>query len=303
MSLTPIEKLVMHIHQLFSGGFNVDENTWRFLQSTLSDPTPEGIAALLRDADDSEGATITELLFFPSESMQIQLEPHIESMQLTVRHPNDLLARLTAMDLETLIHFEELQSSISLKVPPLALEQFVARLHLDYQLTERLTASIDTCLSDSDGLLAKVRLRNARHAFENHQIELLIRFFNQLRPPHPRFWPCFEFLQSTIQESPPLDSYFDFLMEKKKFYFQAVVRAERFLLRLQQNNMETLIMQGERAAYIHPSEGRRIMGVIDEICRAFFGRYEHFQEPLSQDIQLSGSDSQESLSKIIDYLS
>ncbi len=303
MALTPEEQLATHIGRLLNDGFSVDENTWRFLNSTLPDPTPEGIAALLDDAGDSEGATIAELLFFPSESMQIKLEPHIGAVPLTAQNINDLVMRLTAMELETAIHFETLRTSLSLTMPPFALERFVARLHLDYQLPVKLAASIDNCLSDTDGVLAKVRLRNNQQVFQNHQIDLLIHFFKGLSSSHSQFWPGFEFLQTILPECPPLASLFDFLMEKKKYYFQAVIRAEQFLQRLQQSNMETLILQGERAAFIHPEEGRRIMRNIDTICRAFFGRSDHFQMPQTKKIQVDGSGSQENLSKIIDYLS
>jgi hypothetical protein len=70
---------------------------------------------------------------------------------------------------------------------------------------------------------------------------------------------------------------FEALMARKKSYLKNLQRTVQFEARLRKNNMETLMLQGKRAAFIDKVEARKKIDIIDRISRAVFGRTEYFE--------------------------
>lgn len=303
MPSTLLDQLAEQIRAVCLDGFCLDEQAWQYLQTTLADPTPESVKKIMLQDDDCESDSLLELLFYPTEPMQIRLEPLIGTRTLTEKEQRRLVDLLSACPVETSLYFPVLQKHLHLKIPEHALERFVHRLNLNVNLPLKLTRVIDQCLIQEQVNLAKVRLRNSKRTYTDHQADFLIQIFKNLKPTHPQFWPCLDFVLNIVSEVPAAPLVYDFLMAKKNFYFQSVSKAEQFLEKLRRSNMETLMMQGERAAFIHPEEGRKAMTHIDLISRSLFGRSDHFQTPLESDIQIDEKAPLKNLSKVIDYLS
>lgn len=296
-------QMAEHIRTACRNGFRIDDDTWRYLENTLPDPTPSAVAAILDDAEDCESHSLLELLFFPDECMQLYVEPMIEKTAMTLQDQSDLIDLLAAEPVCTALYFQAHEKTIYLTMPESALPQFVIRLNLTYRLHPQLIQSIEQFLPESIGNQAKVRLRNADTAFSAPQANLLAEIFRVLNHRLPDYWQCIEFMLAILPEMPSQTSAYDFLMNQKKYYFQCVQKAEKFMERLHHSNMETLMMQGERAAHIHPGHGRRAMRWIDQICRALFGHSDYFHSPVKEEIEINPSKSGNALPRIIDRLS
>ena len=105
-----------HIRETCRKGFDIDASTWHFLESTLFNPTPALIAAILNEAGDSESDTVIELVFYPVESMQLSLEPLIESTRLTHQDIKSLMALVNASPLIVPLFFKALNANITIEL-------------------------------------------------------------------------------------------------------------------------------------------------------------------------------------------
>lgn len=291
------------IRKICENGFNIDVSTWDFLENTLSNPTLNSITSILNDVDDCESNTLIELIFYPVESMQMDLEPLIESTEVTQQDTENLITWLIEAPPIVPLFFRAINANATITMPELAIQRFIERLNLTYRFSPILLNNVEQNLPEKTGNVIKVRLRNANIILEDHQTEFMVRVLTALDYTAPDYYPCLDFVLSILPEINPQTPIYEFLTDKKKFYFQCVERAEHFLEKLRHSNMETLMLQGERAAFIHPQDGRDYMKWIDQICRAVFGYSESFQPPGSEEINIESLDSHHNLSKLIDFLS
>lgn len=303
MSAFFLAPIADHIRKICCKGFVLDASTWHFLQNTIDDPTPDSVAAMLTHTDDCESDSLIELVFYPLESMQLDLEPAIESRQLNLQERAHLIALLLQKPLIVPLVFSTLNARITLTMPEPAISQFVNRLNLTYQFPPELLACIYQNLPEPGANEIKVRLRNANIALSDHQTELMIRIFTCLDNTHPDYHAWIDFVLGILAEITPETHIYNFLADKKKFYVHSIERAEHFLKKLHHSNMETLMLQGERAAHIHPQDGRTIIGWIDRISLSLFGRTEFFQSPNHNEITIASPDPHQNLPKLVDFLS
>jgi hypothetical protein len=92
-------------------------------------------------------------------------------------------------------------------------------------------------------------------------------------------------------------------MDIKRTYFQSIEKANEFQRRLARSNMETLMLQGVRTAFIDPADSLEKMHLIDTVCQAVYGRSEYFAKAQACDLDLGQSSGDENLKKIVDLLS
>jgi hypothetical protein len=267
----------MHISRIFENGFGIDDDTWHHLQTTLLEPTPSSVAALINNADDCEGDSLTELLFYPDETMQIFLEPTIESMVFTLKDQENIIAILLSQSFHTKLLFHACKKAVDLKMPELAVQKFVSRLNLIFKLPVKLADTINRRLPEDLGKLIKVRLRNSNMDLADHHVKLLSLFLTRLDYTHPDYRSWIDFGLSILPEITPSTCIYEFFLDKKRFYLQSIEKAELFFEKLRHSNMETLMMQNERAAFMPPEKGRKVVAHIDQICWTIFGSSEPVQ--------------------------
>lgn len=296
-------KMAKHIRATFDNGFRIDDAVCRYLENTLPDPSPAAVAAILKDADDSESHSLIELVFFPDEDMQITLEPLVGSVDVTRQDQRDLIDHLTAIPIDTSIYFPVHGKRIHLTMPEMGVRQFVKRLNLTYHLSLKLTQSIENNLPEAVGLKARVLLRNTSKCFSDRQTNLLAEIFKNLDHTLADYWDCINFMLNVLPEITPQTNAHNFFIKKKQEHFRLVQKAEQFMENLHRSNMETLMLQGERAVNIDSHHSRKAMRWIDQICAALFGHRDYFQSALEEEIEINSSDSRSALSEIITRLS
>jgi len=298
-----LSELVTRIGQVFKNGFGVDDDTWHHLQTTLMEPTPSSVVALVKDADDCESDSLTELLFYPNEAMQVFLEPTIESMVFTLKDQENIIALLLSQSFNTKLLFHACKKTVDIKMPELAVQKFVSRLNLIFRLPVELADILNRRLPEDIGKLIKVHLRNSNIDLADHHVELLRLFLTKLDYTHPDYRSWINFGLSILPEITPSTRIYEFFMDKKRFYLQSIEKAELFFEKLRRSNMETLMMQNERAVFMPPEKGREIVAHIDQICWAIFGYSDTFQPLKKNEINLNNIESQKNLITVIDCLS
>ena len=87
-------QLANEIRKILGGGLILDEDVVHYIDSTFSNPTVEELQAILHDDSNCEKDSLMELLFFPDEKMQIELEEMLEILQLEKQDEVCVLAAL-----------------------------------------------------------------------------------------------------------------------------------------------------------------------------------------------------------------
>ncbi|MBI5062821.1 MAG: hypothetical protein HZB87_04990 [Desulfatitalea sp.] len=177
---------------------------------------------------------------------------------------------------------------MQLVVPDFALAAFVQRLNISWQPCPALSGVLDRRLDDTQRPRVRAILRHARVTWHAHRVHLIDLFLARMSSTADEFEPDLVFLCALLNEFQPEHSPFDFLMAKKRFYFNALCKAQAFEQRLRSGNMEVLMLQGARAAHGDIAQWRAWMGQVDRISTALFGGTRYFQEPLAVDLNLEG---------------
>jgi hypothetical protein len=94
---------------------------------------------------------------------------------------------------------------------------------------------------------------------------------------------------------------FQALMTRKKRYIQSLQKAKKLDNKLNQQNVETLLLRGERVSYIDKADARKKIKIIDRISLAVFGKTEFFDLMLAgeQSITLESRDDIDKLMKAL----
>ena len=271
-----------------------------YLESTFGSTDLKTVFA---DVESAEIDTLLELLFYPDTPLQLQFEKNWGDTLFSKREQEQLLRRLASGPMRTCIRLEEGGAPVSIEVPVFVRHAFVRRMNIMWQPPDRLRSVLEKQLGENEAMAVRVRLRNTPLAWRPVQCELLCDYFRAFPSGARDFDACLDLLLSVLGELPENQPAYLFLIEKKRSWFQALCNAEAFERRRQNNNMETLMMRGERAAYGDISQLRRQMRLMDALCMALFGRTEFFQSPMehSEHIELDGDNR--SMDSIIAKLS
>jgi hypothetical protein len=299
----PLQQFAVSLKEIIAKGFTIEPATERYIHSTFSHPGAADVLAILNDETDCERDSLVELIFFPDEALQVGLEGQLEAGAFGAEDERRLLAMLLAEPLETALIFPATHETFALRMPQLALRRFVTRLHIPYRLDRRLCRILDQRIAPELRQIIKVKLRNARIRFSEIQGEFLGRFLASLDARHTDYLDCLALLLTIGAEIGPTTDIYKLLTEMKRTYFQSLEKAEEFQRRLGRSNMETLMLQGFRPAFIDPADGRKKMRLIDTICQAVFGRSEYFAKAEARDLDLDQASGDESLRKVLDLLS
>ena len=296
------EILANKILEILSRGIDLSDDVVHYIDSTFSNPTIEELQAILADDANCEKDSLMELLFFPDESMQIELEETLEQYRPQMGDENKILVYLCRDPLQVTFQFEDNRGALKLQIPKDVIPLFLTRLklskHLDANLIESILNYGDT--KNISGL--KVKIRNSRFSPSDTKTGFLCSFFNKIGAQSNDIFESLEFVLEFLDEIQKEGNICRALMAKKKFYFIGLQKAKKMYARLETCNVETLMAQGERVVLIDQADARKKMRIIDRISRAVFGKTEYFDQPVSEERQMD-IGSPEDLKSIVKYFS
>jgi len=278
-NLDKCELLANEILKILGSGLNLSSDVVHYIDSTFSNPSKEELQAILQDDSNCEKDPLIELLFFPDESMQIQLENVLEEHNFLKKDEEKISNYLCRKPPRVYFHLPGNRGSLHLELSNATARQFIKRLHISRQLDRRVVAAIDNHARAKLKKQFKVKLRNSRLIPTDNKIAFLSGFFEKFNIESSDVFEHLDFVLSFLEELKEDTDIFKALMAKKRFYLKHLKRTEKFEDQLQRTNMETLMLQGKRAVFIDKNEARKIMVIIDRISQAVFGKTEYF-EPL-----------------------
>ena len=269
-------QLAEKIRKILGGGITLGSDVVHYVDSTFSNPTIEQLQTILHDDSNCEKDSLMELLFFPDETMQLQLEALLERLHIQEADEKSVLDDLLQEPVQVSIRFPGDRGSLHLRVTEDAACQLISRLniskHLNPNLLEALNHYEDGIISDR----IKVKLRNSRFSPTDEKIKFLCLFFEKFNSQDNDIFECLEVALSFIDEPTIDNDIYRTLMAKKKFYFRSLQKAKQLDTQLQKYNVETLLAQGKRVVLIDQRDARKKMRIIDRISRAVFGKTEYF---------------------------
>jgi hypothetical protein len=284
---------------ILQDGLTLNADTQHYIDSTFANPSVGEFKALLQDESSCETDSLLELLFFPDESMQLELEEIIENTHFRRQDEQEIQRRVCSTSLQTQIRFADGRGSLKRMVTPSNAKQFIERLNLSRFLNSKLRFTITRYVHQELQTRCKVKLRNARPIISANKISFLMAFLKKLKIDNDEFFDHFDFTVSFLDELTDEADIFRALMIRKKSYFQSLQKAKKLDNQLIQHNVETLLLKGERVSHIDRADARKKIQIIDRISLAVFGKTEFFDVMPTgeQSITIEGKDDIDKLIK------
>jgi len=282
---------------ILQGGLTLNADTQHYIDSTFSNPSVSEFEALLQDESCCETDSLMELLFFPDESVQLQLEEVIEDTHFQNRDEQEIQKRVCSTPFQTQIRFAEGRGRLEKRVAPSNAARFIERLNLTRSLDPNLRSAIARYVQRGLQTRCKVKLRNARSITSPNKISFLEVFFKKLQIDNDDFFDHLDFTVSFLDELKDEADMFQALMTRKKRYFKSLQKAKKLDNQLTQHNVETLLLSGERVSYIDKADTRKKIQIIDRISLAVFGTTEFF-DLMTADEQSITLESKDDIDKL-----
>jgi hypothetical protein len=270
--------LAEKIQHIFKQGLRVDQGVIHYMDSTFSSHDIHTLEAVIQDQSDCERDPLIELLYFPDESIQVQLEDFFEDAIFVKNDEQTVLAFLSSSLGETLFHFPDNRSGWRLQTPIAGASAFLYRLNISNNLHKRLIAAMHPVTRHADRNRYKVKIRNAGFDMAKKKIDCLEAFFLKSDPGREGFSELFDFVLHFLGEWKGAGNLFDALTEKKWLYIRQLQQASRIETLRKDQNIETLMMLGIRSPHLDAPDIIRKIAMIDDISLAIFGRTVYVNE-------------------------
>ena len=295
------KRLEHAIETIWRQGLALTPDALHYIDSTFSNPSLRELEEILCDESNCEKDSLLELIFFPDQTLQVQLEDLLESHDFQTEDEEKTSRALIAKRLQTTLLFPASRGRLTLAVPDWAVGRFISRLNISKKLDPAIIDAIRLYVPQPYQALCKVKLRNTRFKFTPNKIFFLNAFFKKMAVEFRIVLNAYDFLLAFFEELEDDTDLYRALTQKKRFYFQNLQKAEMFEAQLKSSNMETLLLQGVRMPYINTDEARCRMGLIDRICYAVFGKSDFLET--GGRIDLGEFDRQNGLEAVLKFLS
>ena len=259
-----------NIQKIFQKGLKLNNKILYYIDSTFSNPSAYELEKIISDDSDCEKDALVELIFFPDESIQIQLEDVLEKYDFEKQNEKKIADYLSLQQIETVIYFPDDRGSLKIEMPDSVVSQFISRLNISKKQHKKVFCAVNNYVDKNHKNCVRVKLRNTRFAYTDNKILFLRCFFEKIKSDSNEFIECLDFILDFLDELQDDNDIFQALMDKKILYSQNLQKTEKFEEQIKENNMETLILQGVKIPYINKESTLNKMRIIDKINRAVF---------------------------------
>jgi hypothetical protein len=242
------------------------------------------IAHILETADSSEIDSLLELLFYPDFEIKVRFESRWGGERFDRQALETIIEQTSATPITAAITHPGSGGAVRIELPPFVIEAFIRRLNIGWHPTPDLQSCLNQTRRHPHFIRICVHLRHARVQWHAGHVRLIERFISKVPEGARDLEADLIFLLDILPEFAPNSDPFQFLTDKKRFYFQALCKAEDFERKRQASTMEIMMLQGRRAAFGTILQWRRQMQQVDRICQSLFGRTRFFQSPEAQSV-------------------
>jgi hypothetical protein len=295
-------RLVGKIELLLRAGIVVGPELLGYIDATFSNPTVTDLEGIVADESDPEREGLLELIFFPDETMQQKLEELLpEAGGLGQGDVDAVAAELSARRIHTALVFSDRRDRLAVDFPPALVTTFLQRLNLTRRIEPRLAMAISTHVAPVDRIAVRVKLRNTRKHMGEGKALFLCDFLCKLGGDD-QLLACLEFTLSFLEDIEDDTDVYAALMKRRRIGWQQLHKSVQFEEKLKQDNIETLMLRGERAPHVSREELLKTIAFIERISLAVFGRLDPLDFGLlkSADVAFqSGADVEEIIRRMI----
>lgn len=251
------ELLADKIREIFQHGIKITDDVKHYIDSTFSCSCDTGLEKILNDESDTEKEPLIELLFFPDESIQVQLEGILESYNFENKDMEKILEYL--IQKISVIGFQDTPgfNNFNFLIPRWAAAQFISRLNICRKINPLIIQAVDNYVESSLKNIVKVKLRNSRFIDIDTRVYFLCNFFKNLHASDDEFLQILDFILDFLDEIKDDITIFKALIQRKKSLFKNLHQAVKFEDQFKNSNMEILLLQGVRTPYINPEHTRK----------------------------------------------
>lgn len=251
-----------------------------YIDAALFPPEADRLALFLKAGTDSQWESFLDLVFYPDQTLQVELEPLLQIAPCSVDDETAILGCLLAQEIVAPVSMPDGTDLAAIRLPDFVKSHFLERLNLSWQIDFRLAEAIDTWVAAGLGPVVRVRLRNAGIQLDSAQLAFLGRFFERMAARDPDYLACLDLVLSFLTTSDSGADMYAVLVAGKRTLFRSLQQAQRIERRLRQSTMETLMLQGVRIPPLAPERLWQHMRLIDRVCLAVFGKTEAIELPL-----------------------
>ena len=191
--MTPKNKQIADkIIEILQRGLAINADTQHYIDSTFSNPSIEALDKLLQDESSCETDSLMELLFYPDEAVQVQLEDLLEDAQLQPEDEIAIQAQVCRQPFQTRFRFRDSRGTLKMAVSPDNVDAFIQRLNLSRSLDPKIRAAIGQHVRRALQTRCRVKFRNAKPITAPDKILFLQSFFEKIN------WMMMRFLNISI---------------------------------------------------------------------------------------------------------
>ena len=265
--LSKYELLTKEIVSLLTKGIYLSPDVIHYIDSTLGQPSLQELESVITDKNNCERDSLLELIFYPDEKIQIQLEYILESNSFTREDIQKVGAYLSTFNTKTLLLFPDGKTFLKMPFPGSVINNFVGRLNICTKTDFRIMEAVDIGVRASDKELVKVKLRNRRFEETDNKINFFCKFFKSNLPESSYFFECLDFIIEFFNDLKKDNDIFNSLAQKKIFFSNAIKKAAGLTDQLSKKNFEILMAQNIRIPYLDVAEYKRQIELIDLISQ------------------------------------
>ena len=295
------KQIADNIIDILQGGLVINADTQHYIDSTFSHPSIDELESLLQEESSCETDSLMELLFYPDESVQLQLEGLLEDTQLQPQDEEAIHSQICSRPLEARFLFDDNRGTLKMRVSPIHIDAFIKRLNLTRPLDLKISAAIGRHVRSSYQARCKVKLRNAKPITTTDKTSFLELFFEKMKSDDKAFFEYLDFILGFLGDHKNETDIYKALMNYKKIYLQGLQKAAKLDRQIAKHNVETLLLSGTRLAYMDKADARKKIQIIDRISLAVFGKTDSF-DLLSADNRSIHLQSPADIDKLIEKL-
>lgn len=272
------------IADLIQQGIELSDELVHFIDSTYAARSADDFRKILSDPDGGEAETVYELLFFPDEQFQKQLEPVLLNQAFNGEDLGNLIRYLKQKKIQTQIIFPNSSQKLEIYFPDSTIDSFISRLNITSTIDPRIAATLVKCVPEkSDMYQIRVMLRNSRVLFADPACAFVCEGIEALYPRAGYFWEAFSLMLDLLDQIDSASDIYAALIKKKLDLLKMIQLAEKSEKALSANSVETLMLKGVHIPSVSIDETRRQITLIDHICISIFGKTEliGIHDPLS----------------------
>ena len=263
--------LVESVCHLLRNGLEADGRLVDYIDAVFSCPSIVELKQIIGDNANPDRDGLLELIFFPDETIQQEIEDTLGDGVFSHQDIAAVIDELSGRQLRTTLVFPDGRGTLTLDFPEDVIGTFLHRLNLTRRINAKLLDSLALHIAPLKRTAVKVKLRNIRKNFGENKVRFLTDFFEGMGSDG-QFFACLDFMLDMLEDIEDDTEVFDELTQRRQACQIQLQKTLLFEERLKQDNIETLMMRGERAAHLPKHELQMKLALIEHISLSMFGK-------------------------------